>query len=359
VIQIGAPQKDSGAQYRGPHAPRVGTGLVQNGSSQVLGIRAADPDGGPPWGLRVSRTTRGLGCLQAGRMAGGQFGVFGGAKAFHNDGRLHPRATNDVFPLGGCAPLDANGRLFLNLSINRAPASAKPGSCNDPRAIIKRGPPPSRDCRPEMLRTVFAGLLGPQAESVTYTQADGSSKTLQTVGPQGAYLIVTRPGPQLFIGTSGGELPANSPITELRFKNGSSCAITQAGTTAGAGCALPGRQNIPPPKISLAQLRAPIRARAIQVRNGHFNLNVSFRTPIAIPDARSHFQITLRRTGRISSTTGITDRNYLAGATVSQTFRYLKPGGSYTGTVDYVPSAFASGQSARTMRVGTFTAVTP
>src|SRR5439155_1637813 len=59
------------------------------GTTRVLPVRAADPDGGPPWGLRVFRAKSGAFCVQTGRVVNGKLGVLGQEGAFHNDGRFH------------------------------------------------------------------------------------------------------------------------------------------------------------------------------------------------------------------------------------------------------------------------------
>jgi hypothetical protein len=39
-------------------------------SVRLLALCVADPDGSPPWGLRMIKTTRGLMCVQVGRIGG-------------------------------------------------------------------------------------------------------------------------------------------------------------------------------------------------------------------------------------------------------------------------------------------------
>jgi hypothetical protein len=65
-------------------------GVVRPGDSRLLPIRVADPQGGPPWGLRLVRTTRGDTCVQLGRVQDGQLGSLGIADAWDNDHRFHP-----------------------------------------------------------------------------------------------------------------------------------------------------------------------------------------------------------------------------------------------------------------------------
>lgn len=55
----------------GSPSPASLFGVVRPGQSRMLPIRVADPQGGPPWGLRLVRTTRGDTCVQLGRVQGG------------------------------------------------------------------------------------------------------------------------------------------------------------------------------------------------------------------------------------------------------------------------------------------------
>ena len=56
-----------------PPPPHSGSLLdrIVPGTTRVLPVRAADPDGGPPWGLRVFRAKSGAFCVQTGRVVTG------------------------------------------------------------------------------------------------------------------------------------------------------------------------------------------------------------------------------------------------------------------------------------------------
>jgi len=103
--------------------PNADEGVAIRGSAHLLGLRIADPDGGPPWGLRVLRTTRGLMCLQVGRVVGGRIGVLGQDGAFDNDSAFHPLSVNFLNG-GGCGTEDARGDAFVNEQLHGTPASA-------------------------------------------------------------------------------------------------------------------------------------------------------------------------------------------------------------------------------------------
>ncbi len=55
--------------------PTTGWGVPIRSSVRLIPISAPDPAGGLPWGIRIMHTTRGLGCLQVGRLEGGQLWV--------------------------------------------------------------------------------------------------------------------------------------------------------------------------------------------------------------------------------------------------------------------------------------------
>ncbi|UTI63384.1 hypothetical protein NBH00_18780 [Paraconexibacter antarcticus] len=46
-------------------------GSIVPGSVRLLSVRAADPDGGPPWGIRMYQTKKGIACVQVGRVVAG------------------------------------------------------------------------------------------------------------------------------------------------------------------------------------------------------------------------------------------------------------------------------------------------
>ena len=75
----------------------AGEGIPVAGGSRLLPLRAPDPAGGLPWGMRIIHTTRGLICVQIGRVYHNQLGQLGVDGAFHNDGRFHPLPT-DALP---------------------------------------------------------------------------------------------------------------------------------------------------------------------------------------------------------------------------------------------------------------------
>jgi len=184
VFQTGAPV---GPEV--PGTPTANEGVAIPASISLLALRVPDPGGGPPWGLRELKTTRGLMCVQVGRIVDGRVGVLGRYGAFRDDGAFHPFSR--TFMEGpGCGTQDARGDAFVDEQVHGLPASAlmddrlhTHGGCYGSRTSAS-------ECPPDALRDVYFGLLGPDATSVTHLTPGNATATTPTAGPDGAYLIV-------------------------------------------------------------------------------------------------------------------------------------------------------------------------
>jgi hypothetical protein len=224
----------SGSPVKAPYRliPTSGSGVPIASSVELTALSVADPAGGPPWGLRAMKTTRGLGCLQFGRLVEGRLSVLGQDGAFGDDRRFHELPA-DVFDDLGCATLDAHGNLFVAVSRQGVPASAYEEGCSPPvHGIVPAPGQPT--CQAKDERALYYGALGPDAESITYATFGGRSITVPTVGPEGAYLIVTyappHADPNVFgAGSPNGSaiLPSGSrqPIRAIAYRNGTVCHI--------------------------------------------------------------------------------------------------------------------------------------
>ena len=237
VFQTGTPV----GPYIGAQ-PNAFEGVAVPGSLRLLSLRVADPAGGPPWVLRALRTTRGLECVELGRLVDGKIGVIGEDGAFSDDGRFHPLSEN-AFELGfNCGALDARGHAFTVDVAYAIPASGlatgrQHGGCTDPqapttrrpRALTRRTPRPSGPiCPPGSLRDVYFGMLGPDATSVNYTTSSGQLATTPTAGPDGAFLIVLRHTSGRPQGESGGPTLTDystNPIRGVSYTDGRSCKL--------------------------------------------------------------------------------------------------------------------------------------
>jgi hypothetical protein len=216
-------------------------------STVKLVAETPDPHGGLPWGLREFQTTRGQTCLQVGRVQDGTIGVIGQDSAWGNDHRFHPISPN-AYTGDSCSATDAHGAVFNNVAVQGGIASAdvpwgtgaQGGECR-----IGAQPQQFQACPPADLRDLDYGLLGPEAASITYADANGRLLTEPTNGPNGAYLIVRAGttkscsrqsgGGQSCVSGSGrtsGPSLQSGVITAVTYRNGHVCSLT-APTSAG------------------------------------------------------------------------------------------------------------------------------
>jgi hypothetical protein len=286
VILTGSPV----GTVRAPIAT-AGEGIPVAGGARLLPLRAADPAGGLPWGMRVIHTTRGLICVQIGRVYGDQLGQLGVDGAFHNDGRFHPLPT-DALPdvlanaagwmAGNCAsPGDIYAGDSVGLELSAA-TSPRQGA----------GVPADR-------REISFGLLGVHSVSVTYRE--GSETRTQPVLPGlGAYLIVQRYTSGRPLGsaseTDGRDEPGN--YSSPAGPNGALTAITYS--YAGRSCvdrgnlrlALCGLSEVPPPRpAALPAVREPLRAHLDIHSHVITSAQISFRAPYPVTNANENYSV--------------------------------------------------------------------
>lgn len=191
IIGVGAPVS---APHRFQQTSRsTGVGIPVPGtrsnpaSARLLPISVPDPAGGLPWGMRIVHTTRGLECVQVGRLLDGRLGVMGQDGEFHDDGLFHE------LPVGVLDPdtCSQRGNYAMYRSEGLPAAGALPGparSCLYPGAPRLR-PSDPQSCPAADERLLAFGVLGPHAVSVRYNTQSGA-QTLATTGTPGAYLIV-------------------------------------------------------------------------------------------------------------------------------------------------------------------------
>lgn len=118
------------------------------GTSEVVAPRANDPAGGPPWALRISRSTTGYTCTTVGQVRDGNFGLIGIDGHF----RLLPEGVTDA-----CA--------------NEAPLVGARVVAADTAGEV---------------RSIVYGVGGSQLRSVTLVTTDGSR--LLKLGARGAFV---------------------------------------------------------------------------------------------------------------------------------------------------------------------------
>ncbi|HWK26435.1 MAG TPA: hypothetical protein VNS09_07735 [Solirubrobacter sp.] len=273
-------------------SPKRGLGVLV-GPGQLLDVRAQDPAGGPPWALRMVKTSRGLGCVQIGRLVDGTLGVLGQDGAFADDGRFHERGA-EILQQTDCQQADGAGHVFIALSAVGLPASGDALGCK-PRPIDDDHRPL---CPPGSLRTIFYGLLGPDAVAVTYRDADGAVVREPVKGPEGAYLVVR--GLEPTRRNVGYFVPSATPASGLRtveYRDGTTC---QVGTRPRhAGCPLKGFVAPKLETVTREQLATPVRLH-VGTRREHLGdvehapaqrkVTVTFRARVAA-DTRSFYTV--------------------------------------------------------------------
>jgi len=166
-----------------PPAPVPKQQHASTNSVRLLGLRTADPDGGPPWGMQVYRANDGAQCVQFGRVVDGQLGL------------LEDRDVLRPLPaLGG--PCQSGTSLAGLSGVQRLVASGhlQPATCT----LAGQGPsrpaglPP---CQPSDVRTLVFGFAGEQAHSAELALESDTLRQPLSPAEQGAYLFVVR-GPR-------------------------------------------------------------------------------------------------------------------------------------------------------------------
>jgi hypothetical protein len=236
--------------------PKRGWGAPIAGTVRLSALRVPDPGGGPPWGLRTFRTTRGLACVQVGRVQDGKLGVLGQDGAFADDGRFHEWPA-DVVGQTFCQERDGAGHAFIDLFVHGLPASALSTGC-----AVAAGAAPLPNCPRQDVRVVHYGLLGPEAVEVTYRDEAAALRTAPVAKPDGAFLIVYRPSADhpakgyFSVGVS----PA-AGLVSVRYRSEPECRIGNPRRHGGArSCALVG--YVPPvgARVTSSQVRTAVHA---------------------------------------------------------------------------------------------------
>lgn len=289
VILTGSPV----GTVRAPIAT-AGEGIPVRGGARLLSLRVPDPAGGLPWGMRIVHTTRGLVCVQIGRVYHGQLGELGIDGAFGDDGRFHPLPA-DALP-------DVRGGL----------EGWDDGECAEPQQIYAAdsvglelsaaSSPPANQGVPADRREISFGLLGSHAVSITY-RSGSQTRTEPVLPGLGAYLIVQRYTSGRPLGsvseTDGRDEPGN--YSAPAGPNGALTAITydyagrtcvDTGNTRLAACGL---SEVPPPRPApLPTVHEPLRVH-LEI-HGHVigSAEVSFTAPYPVENAIQDYYVWAR-----------------------------------------------------------------
>jgi hypothetical protein len=194
--------------------PGYELGVPARGGSELLALRAPDPAGGLPWGMRVVRTTRGYLCVQIARVQDRTLGELGIDGAFHDDGRFHPLPADalGVQQAGTCELSGRSGFAAAIIGLQPSAVGFHPRAASNTSANVSRA----------SLREISFGLLGEHARKIAYRSEDGV-KSAEVLRGLGAYLIVQR-------ATHGGQLvsasESSAPLGEPVDPDGTLTAIT-------------------------------------------------------------------------------------------------------------------------------------
>jgi hypothetical protein len=277
--------------------PNYELGVAQNTQSGLLALRVPDPAGGPAWGMRFIRTSRGFGCLEIGRIVHGRLGLLGIDDVGHDDHLFHPFAENSFSP-EFCGQLDEDGHADINAAGSSYYAAGVP--LTGYRCPLDGGSANNPSCPTADERELAFGLRGPDAQSVTYT-ADGRTRTERTVGPDGAYLIVLPVHGSHSLGTTFGSGPSE-PVTAVTYRNGTVCPTRPQPGRPARSCTYEGFV-LPKGPVLPAHYDARVH---ISVSNGV--LSVTFRAPVATTNADTTYVLEARAVGCESGTTSATTR---------------------------------------------------
>ncbi len=299
LIGFGAPVRPVGEQRqrtpsRGIGVP-VGGARSAHGAVRLLSIAVPDPDGGLPWGMRIVRTTRGLVCVQVGRLLDGRLGVVGEDGAFDDDGLFHELPVGVLNGFACSEPIDSTVYGATALPASGAMPGPHP-SCLYPGTVRGDGVEgPTCPARDE--RYVAFGVLGPHAVSVSY-RVRGGLRTVPVTSGYGAYLIVLRQQPlktPLNGSLSTSSFPLDrfpleyqsSPLTALAFRFGGH--MCQTGDEPAPGGPPPCRTAITRGIPSVRQ-RTAVRVRARKVSHG-YELTLAFVAPVAVRNAATAYAV--------------------------------------------------------------------
>jgi len=344
------------------------------GGSDLLALRVGDPEGGLPWGMRIVHTTRGLVCVQVGRVYRGQLGQLGVDGVFHDDGRFHPLGSNVLYGTS-----EENIQCVL---------PSQSFSYEDASADRSGDPVPSEGVRPPAreLRSISFGLLGPHAASVTYETSSGPRTEPVSPGT-GAYLIVEPvahagrqfeyggaligPAPQHAVTPPPLGLPLLSrrgtTVSAITYRLGSLTCTIGYGAPVSTRCPTsrpalrvspkPAHNLNEPPHLTLVK-DTPAVCRAAFVNEPCYQVLLQFKAPYAVTNAASEYNIDAHAScpnAPVSSWS--IERDIKRGETVKElspsSFSPNACAASETLQVRYQPTYLAEAQSRRPSIVGT------
>jgi len=326
--------------------PSAGAGLPLPGQSRLLPLRVPDPVGGLPWGMRVVQTTRGLACVQLGRVGDGQLGELGLDGAFADDGEFHPVGPG-VLPsytggaAGGGATSERGSCVLAYGDVTGGGEAwgsavvAEFRGADENAAFARRTERVLAGHR----RQILYGILGPHAVSVTYRSGD-QLRVVPVVPGVGAYLIVL-PEQTSTERESQGEAPGTDvpgegpgtagPLVAITYSTrGQTCengSDAETGTTVAVKHPCPAPNPYPPslrvtpPGSFVRTPSATLEMRGNQVTAAIVSIPDA---PFAVTSAAEAYSVSTSACGPHAEgvRSALLDSNVAAGATVSIKLEY-------------------------------------
>lgn len=152
------------------------------GTATVESVTSPDPDGGPPWGIRVSRNSRGEPCFAINRVLDGKLGTVSGTE-FHELPLTGP---------GSCGPEPAPVRYEVMQGFGQGTGGGRTliGGLvsSDVDAVTVNGPDSPRKLEVSKhgaFVTAYEGVLQPRDIPLTVTLKDGTVLTYKAPGVPG------------------------------------------------------------------------------------------------------------------------------------------------------------------------------
>jgi hypothetical protein len=331
---------------------RAGQDLGKVVRSELLPVSTPDPYGGPPWGVRVVYTSRGVGCLEVGRMVEGRLGALGIDGAFKDDRRFHELRPGRLSGGGTCGNLDGHGLLFDIAAEPTVPASGPqlPQSCVAPPSAGDGYSrlPAGGVCPTGGMRQLYYGLLGPDARSLTY-RAGRAFRRLSVARPDGAFLIVLPATSQSLrhaaLGTGGVDmmLPRSwlAPIASIAYSTGEVCHIARFRPgLEREPCPIPGYTALAARTLGQAQVASPLHVAVVHGEGSRREIEVSLIARVGSSSVREAYELT-EDTSSPQAVFSATQRDIKPGERVAFHLWALAPG-TYSGTVVYTNRAPAS-----------------
>jgi hypothetical protein len=171
-------------------------------------------------------------------------------------------------------------------------------------------------------------------------------------------------------------VPVDGPISEIHYRDGSTCHLTARSWIGGTSACTPALQvpvgYLPVKTPTAAQVATPVHARVLTNRRGEKEILLSFVSRISITEYRSEYSLKLDESelhGRATAPYRVNaDADVTAGQTVTARIQHHGPrGGSlppgvYRGTVTLIAStgpALYEGPGTVYIPVGKFTVRVP